>query len=318
VDVEQELAAFQPDLVHLVNPASLGWVGLRHARALGVPIVASYQTDIPGYAVRYGLGLLQDPLWAYFRWIHNQADLNLCPSCFTQAQMEAQGFQRVEVWGRGVDTERFNPVHYSEPWRLRLSGGCPELPLLLYVGRLAVEKRVDWLHPMLISLPEVRLGIVGDGPQRAALEDTFAHTPTVFTGYLHGQALAHAYASADLFVFPSANETLGNVVLEAMASGLPVIAPRSGGLVDHVVDGENGFLFEPDDVEDMAARIRNLISDPVYARQLGAAARAYAELQTWEADLDGLLEQYARLVSDRCVFPPSGSLPEMVRCSTHL
>lgn len=299
VDVEQQLAAFRPDLVHLVNPASLGLAGLRHARNLGVPIVASYHTDVPGYAARYGLGLLRDPLWAYFRWIHNQADLNLSPSHFTKAELEAHGFQRVKVWGRGVDTVRFNPRHHSETWRLRLSGGRPEAPLLLYVGRLAAEKRVEWLRPVLDALPEARLAIVGDGPLHSTLEELFADTPTVFTGYLRGKDLAHAYASADLFVFPSANETFGNVILEAMASGLPVITPRSGGPVEHVVNGKNGFLFEPDDLTDLISLVGWLVSDPVYVRWLGAAACAYAQSQNWEVVLDGLLEEYVTLVRNR-------------------
>jgi glycosyltransferase involved in cell wall biosynthesis len=303
VDVQRQLADFEPDVVHLVNPASLGLVGLRHARAFGLPVVASYHTDIPGYAERYGLGMFRDPLWAYFRWLHNQADLNLCPSGYTRAELESHGFQRVKVWSHGVDTERYSPCHYSEPWRLRLSNGCAELPLLLYVGRLATEKRVDWLRDLLEQLPEVRLAIVGDGPLRSALEELFANTPTVFTGYLQGADLAHAYASADLFVFPSANETFGNVVLEAMASGLPVIAPRSGGPVDQVVDGENGFLFESDDMAELVSLTRWLISDPSYIRQLGATARAYAELQSWEGLLDALLDDYASLIMERGLCP---------------
>ena len=298
IDVQQHLADFEPDLVHLVNPALMAWTGLRHTRSLDLPIVASYHTDIPGYASLYGWGLLMNPIWSYFRWLHNKADLNLCPSHFTRAQLQARGFERVKVWGRGVDTARFNPRYRSADWRLRLSGGEPESPLLLYVGRLALEKRVDWLRLLLDALPNVRLAIVGDGPLRDELAQTFADTPTVFTGYLQGEDLSHAYASADLFVFPSANETFGNVVLEAMASGLPVLAPRSGGPVDHVFDGENGFLFESDDLQDMIAWARRLVSNPAYVRRLGIKACAYAESQSWPRILDGLLEKYASLLDD--------------------
>lgn len=294
--VEDRLTTFRPDLIHLINPASLGLVGLRHARTLGVPVVASYQTDIPGYAARYGLGVLRESLWSYFRWLHNRADLNLCPSQFTRAELEMHGFQRVKVWRHGVDTELFNPLQRCWGWRRRLSGGHPEAPLLLYVGRLAKEKRVDWLRPLVDMLPNACLAIVGDGPMRLALEEDFAGTSTVFTGYLQGQDLAHAYASADLFVFPSANETFGCVILEALASGLPIIAPRSGGLVDHVVDGENGFLFEPDSLEEMTSIIRWLLTNPPYVQRLGWNARAYAETQGWESILDELLEEYASLI----------------------
>jgi glycosyltransferase involved in cell wall biosynthesis len=293
VDVMAQLKAFQPDLVHLVNLASLGVVGMRHARELDIPVVASYHTDIPGYTEYYGLKALRSPIWAYFRWLHNQADLNLCPSQYTRAQLEAHGFERVAVWGRGVDTERFHPRHRSAAWRRRLSDGRPDAPLLLYVGRLAIEKRVDWLRPLLDVLPHVRLAIVGDGPLHADLEQRFAGTPTVFTGYLTGEDLAQAYASADLFVFPSPTETFGNVVLEAMASGLPVIAARAGGPVDHVKSGENGYLFDADNLADLVALVWHYGDNRAHLRQLGKMARAYAETQSWAHILDGLLETYA-------------------------
>jgi glycosyltransferase involved in cell wall biosynthesis len=313
VDVRDRLRAFRPDVVHLVNPALLGLTGLRQARELGIPTVASYHTDIPGYTARYGLSWFREPTWAYFRWLHNQADLTLCPSRFTQAELQAQGFERVKVWGRGVDTGHFHPRHRSEPWRIRLTGGCPEAPLLLYVGRLAVEKRVEWLRPLLDIHPEVRLAIVGDGPERAALEAYFADTNTVFTGYLQGEALAHAYASADLFVFPSANETFGNVILEAMASGLPVVAPRSGGPVDHVRDGENGLLFAPDDIWELVGQVRVLLQFPDCAHRLGEQARRYAESQRWETILDGLLAEYTALAATDRLVSPRWTLDQSLR-----
>ena len=297
VNVKRQVAAFEPDLVHLVNPFLLGRVGLRHCRALGLPVVASYHTDLPGYAILYGLDFLHDPLYNYMRRLHNQADLNLCPSHFTKRDLERHGYQRLAVWGRGVDTVHFRPNQRSDEWRRTLSGGRPEAPLLLYVGRLASEKRVDWLYPVLQALPEARLALVGDGPIRPALEELFAGTRTVFTGYLKGKALASAYASADIFCFPSPTETFGNVVLEAMASGLPVIVPRAGGPVDHVINDRNGFLFEPDDPEDLISKTRTLVNDLKYARKLGKGARAYAESQTWEAILDGLLDDYAKIAN---------------------
>ncbi len=297
---DHHLAAFQPDIVHLINPALLGAVGLRYARRNGLPIVASYHTDIPGYAEHYyGLSALREPIWTYFRWIHNQADLNYCPSSYTQVQLLERGFERVKVWPHGVDTLHFSPQRRRREWRIRLCGSNPseaERPLLIYVGRLAAEKRVDWLCPLIEALPGVRLAIVGDGPMRRSLEEHFAGTPTVFTGFLRGDDLAHAYASADLFVFPSASETFGNVVLEAMASGLPVIAPRAGGPVDHVQDGYNGFLFSANDQDEMIALARSLAWNLEYARQIGNNARTYAESQSWEEVLDALLDDYRILI----------------------
>lgn len=299
VNISARLAAFQPDVIHVLNPVSLGLVGMQQARQLGVPLVASYHTDLPGFAVRWGLGMFHDMLWSYFRWLHNQADLNLCPSQVTLAELERQGFQRLKVWSRGVDTARFHPRRRQAEWRLRLSQGQPEAPLFLYVGRLSPEKRVDWLYPILEALPSARLAIVGDGPARPALERRFAGAPAVFTGYLSGADLAHAYAAADIFLFPAANETLGNVVLEAMASGLPVIAPRAGGLLDHVVDGATGLLFDPEDQAALVAAAQRLAGEPDYARQLGAASRSRIQSQSWTVVLDGLLDDYASLAASK-------------------
>jgi glycosyltransferase involved in cell wall biosynthesis len=297
VNVRRQLEGFRPDLIHIVNPTLLGLVGLRHARELDLPVVASYHTDVPGYAERYGMPFMRAPLWAYLRWIHNQADLNLCPSLFTRDELVAHRFQRVRIWGRGVDTQRFNPEHRDSAWRHRLSGGHPGAPLLLFAGRLAPEKRVDWLRPLLDAIPRARLAIVGDGPARPELEALFAGTPTVFTGYLQGKTLSCAYAAADLFVFPSASETFGNVVTEAMASGLPIVAARAGGPVDHVRDWETGLLFEPDSVQDLIAKVWQLVSTPGVMGEFGANARAYAETQTWAAVLDGLLKDYEGVIA---------------------
>ena len=306
-NVLNELRAFRADLVHVVNPVSLGYVGLRHARRLKLPLVASYHTDVPGFAARWGVRFLYRPLVRFFRWIHNAADLNLCPSTVTQRELIAQGYQRVHVWSRGVDSERFHPGRRSQEWRMRLTEGEIDRPLLLYVGRLSPEKRVDWLLPVLDALPHVRLAIVGDGPARPQLERLFARRRVHFTGYLSGLDLAAAYASSDIFVFPAANETLGNVVLEAMASGLPVIAPRSGGVLDSVVDGETGLLFEPESPASLVAMARTLVHAPDVARRLGEHGRARVLHQSWERVLDGLLEHYVTLLdgkvnSSRSVF----------------
>ncbi len=296
IDVSAQLATFQPDVIHVVNPFTLGLLGLRQAQTLNVPVIASYHTDIPGFANQWGYSFLYEPLWAYLRWLHNQADLNLCPSLATQTELQLQGIQRTKIWSRGVDTQRFNPYHRSPAWRLKLSANQPNAPLLLYVGRLSPEKRVDWLRPVLAALPQARLAIVGDGPARPDLERLFAGTPTVFTGYLQGEDLACAYASADLFVFPAANETFGNVVLEAMASGVPVVAARSGGILDHVDDSETGLLFAPQDQQALVAAVKRLVRDDAYARRLAATARLRAQQRNWTTILDGVLADYAALI----------------------
>jgi len=300
--VGPQLEAFEPDLVHVLNPFFLGVAGLRWAARHDVPVVASYHTDVPGYLRRYGYGFLARPTWRYLRWLHDRAALNLCPSSVTLAELHREGFRNLELWTRGVDTEAFAPERRSDAWRQRLTNGDPEAPLLLYVGRLAPEKRVSWLRPMMEAVPGARLAIVGGGPSQLELERELSDTRTVFAGYLRGESLAAAYASADLFVFPSANETFGNVLLEAAASGLPSVAPRSGGVVDIVDDGETGRLVDPDDVKAFTSTVSTLVRDRAAARRMGEMARRRARERTWPAVLDGLLESYAsrlRRAADR-------------------
>lgn len=292
VDTSARLRAFAPDLVHLVGPVSLGIAGLRAARELGRPVLASYHTDVPGFAARWGFRFLGRPLWSYFRWLHNRVDLTLAPSRVTRDELRAHGISPLGVWSRGVDTQLFSPLHRSSEWRRRLTDGHPEAPLLLSVGRLSREKRVDWLHSVLEAVPGARLAIVGDGPARSDLERLFAGSPCVFTGYLRGSDLAAAYASADVFAFAAANETFGNVVLEAMASGLPVIAPRSGGLLDYVEDGKTGLLFEPEDRGALVMAARWLLHDASFARELASASLRLARSRPWSDALDELIEHY--------------------------
>jgi len=295
IDVSERLARFEPDVVHVLNPFFLGVAGIRHARQMGLPLVASFHTDLPGFAGRWGYQFIVQPSWGYMRWLHNQADLNLCPSRATLHDLDRRGFKRLKVWGRGVDVECFHPRCRSADWRARLTNGHPDAPLLLYVGRLSAEKRIGWLRALLDARPGVRLALVGDGPARADLERHFAGMPTVFTGYLSGDDLSAAYASADLFVFPAANETFGNVVLEAMASGLPVVAARSGGPLDSVAEGETGLLFAPEDPADLVRQVGHLLHDPALRHRLGMTGRARAESRDWATTLDGLLADYRTL-----------------------
>lgn len=303
--IRQQMIAFQPDVVHAVQPIALGVTGMWHARRLGIPVVASYHTDVPGFAEQWGLGWLQKPIWATFRAIHQQADLNLCPSYTTLRQLREHHFPKVSVWTRGVDTQQFQPKWRSETWREYLTNGRSSAPLLLYVGRLSAEKRVDWLRPLLHQFPEARLAIVGDGPARTELETLFAGTDTVFTGYLRGHDLAQAYAAADIFVFPAANETLGNVLLEAMASGLAVVAAASGGPLDIVHHNRNGLLFQPDSPADLAAKVAALLDDSLLQNQLAHRARHDAAQRDWATALDGLLENYAEVMVRKRPYPTS-------------
>jgi len=293
------LDQFRPDLVHAANPLLLGSLAMRHARRRGIPTVAVYHTDMAGFADSWGYGALRPLIWSLVRAVHRGADLNLCPSRTTLVQLREQGIPRLDLWSRGVDLERFHPRRRDIGWRHRLTDGQVDRPLLLYVGRLSREKRVDWLADVLSLIPGARLAVVGDGPERHSLEMLLAGRGVVFTGYLHGYALAAAYASADVFVFPGAHETFGNVVLEAMASGLPVVAPAAGALPELIRHGENGLLFDARSRSSLAEAVLTLAYQPLRGRHLGRQARLDAERRDWPLVLDGLLESYRGLLAQR-------------------
>lgn len=285
-----ELWRFQPDLIHLFSPAALAWTGVHYARYHGVPLIANYQTDLPGYTHRYGLGFLEGVAWAYVRHLHNKATLTLVPTQRNLRELREHGFQRLRLWYRGCDTTRFNPAHRSAAMRRRLLGGRPDDSLVvLYVGRLAREKRVELLREVA-DLDGVALAIVGDGPLRPELEQLFGNRAT-FTGFLTGADLSAAYASADVFGFTGTNEVAGQVVLEAMASGLPVLVPASGGIVDYVTHGVNGFVCAIDPA-DYARYVRLLRDQPERRRAMAAQARAYASRLSWEDTMTRLERLY--------------------------
>ncbi|WNZ23342.1 glycosyltransferase [Leptolyngbya sp. NK1-12] len=281
--IRQELAAFQPDLIHIVNPAVLGLGGLYYAKSLDVPLVASYHTHLPKYLEHYGLGMLEGVMWELLKAVHNQAQLNLCTSTAMQEALTSHGIERVEVWQKGVDTELFHPSLASREVRSHLSQGHPDSPILLYVGRLSAEKEIDRIKPVLEAIPDARLALVGDGPYRADLEKHFAGTATHFVGYLTGRDLAAAFASADAFIFPSRTETLGLVLLEAMAAGCPVIAANAGGIPDIVTDGVNGYLFDPTDEQGATTATQRLLANPQERDTLRQNARQEAERWGWAA-----------------------------------
>ncbi|MDC0833347.1 glycosyl transferase [Leptolyngbya valderiana BDU 20041] len=291
------LEEFAPDLIHIVNPAVLGLGGLYYAKSMKVPLVASYHTHLPQYLQHYGLGMFEEVLWGLLRGAHNQAQLNLCTSTAMVEELSAHGIERVDLWQRGVDTEMFQPHLASQKMRDRLSQGHPDAPLLLYVGRLSAEKEIDRIRPVLEAIPNARLALVGDGPHRQALEEHFAETPTNFVGYLKGLELGAAYASADAFIFPSRTETLGLVLLEAMAAGCPVVAAGTGGITDIVTDGSNGYLFDPADEEGAIRATQRLLDNTQERETLRANARREAERWGWEAATRNLQQYYRRVVT---------------------
>ncbi|WP_026793415.1 MULTISPECIES: glycosyltransferase family 4 protein [Planktothrix] len=292
-----ELEKFQPDLIHVANPAILGLGGLYYAKKLNIPLVASYHTHLPQYLHHYGLGMLEEVLWSMLRAAHNQAQLNLCTSTVMVKELQAHGIERLDLWQRGVDTEMFQPSLASVEMRDRLSLGNPDCNLLLYVGRLGAEKEIERIKPVLEKIPNSRLALVGDGPNRQVLEAHFRGTPTHFVGYLRGKDLATAYASADAFIFPSRTETLGLVLLEAMAAGTPVVAARSGGIPDIVTDGVNGYLFDPLQEDGAITATQRLFANPQEREILRQNARLEAERWGWAAATQQLRSYYQGILS---------------------
>ncbi|MDP6193175.1 MAG: glycosyltransferase family 4 protein [Prochlorococcus sp.] len=300
--VAEALEAFQPDLVHVVNPAVLGLGGIWLAKTSGIPLVASYHTHLPKYLEHYGMGMLEPLLWELLKAAHNQAVLNLCTSTAMVTELSEKGIQNTALWQRGVDTELFRPELRSDSMRSKLLGEHDDQgALLLYVGRLSAEKQIERIKPVLDALPQARLALVGDGPYRQQLEKAFENTATNFVGYLEGEELASAYASGDAFLFPSSTETLGLVLLEAMAAGCPVVGANRGGIPDIITDGVNGCLYEPDGTDGGSASLisatQRLLGNDVERQGLRKAARQEAERWGWAGATEQLRSYYREVLA---------------------
>ncbi len=290
------LEKFNPDVIHVVNPAVLGLAGLFYGKVLKIPLVASYHTHLPQYLQHYGLGMLEGLLWELLKVSHNQAQLNLCTSTAMVQELTVHGIERVDLWQRGVDTELFHPDLACPQMRSHLSQGQPESPLLLYIGRLSAEKEIERIKPLLEAIPTARLALVGDGPHRLALEKHFTGTNTHFVGYLTGRELGSAFASADAFIFPSRSETLGLVLLEAMAAGCPVVAANSGGITDIVTSEVNGYLFDPEDDKGAIAATQRLLDRKQERETIRKNARLEAESWGWAAATRQLQSYYMGVI----------------------
>ena len=217
---------FGPDLIHAVNPVLLGWSGIAYARRRGIPLACSYHTQVARYAGFYHLGFAEPFIWAVIRLAHRLADLNLVTSQASAIELGRRGVGRIRLWRRGIDERHFGVRDPDPVMRARLSDGHPERALVLYVGRLAAEKGLERLRPLTRSAG-LHLALVGEGPARAAVAATLGGAHGTFVGPLRGDELAAAYASADVLAFPSITDTVGLALLEALASGLPVVASRT-------------------------------------------------------------------------------------------
>ncbi len=271
----------RPDVVHLVTEGPLGWSALSAALKLNIPVTSDFHTNFHSYSRHYGLGLLKTPIASYLRKFHNRTQLTMVPTRALREELAAEGYRSLEVVARGVDTELFNPARRDATLRARWGANEAD-PVALYVGRLAPEKNLPLVMRAFAALREVspraRLVLVGDGPLRGELART--HREAVFAGMRTGVDLATHYASADVFLFPSLTETFGNVTLEAMASGLAVLAYDYAAARELITDGVNGLVAPFDDAGAFCARARTL-ADRARRHALGRAARERALAMDW-------------------------------------
>ncbi|GAV68524.1 Glycos_transf_1 domain-containing protein/Glyco_trans_4_4 domain-containing protein [Cephalotus follicularis] len=298
-----EVARFKPDIIHASSPGIMVFGALIIAKLLGVPIVMSYHTHVPVYIPRYTFSWLVTPMWLVIKFLHRAADLTLVPSVAIGRDLEAAkvtAANKIRLWNKGVDSESFHPRYRSQEMRLRLSNGEAEKPLIVHVGRLGVEKSLDFLRRVMDRLPQARIAFIGDGPYREELEKMFSGMPAVFTGTLLGEELSQAYASGDVFVMPSESETLGLVVLEAMSSGIPVVGARAGGIPDIIPadqEGKTGYLYNPGDLDDCLSKLEPLLNNNELRQTMGKAAREEMEKYDWKAATKKIRkEQYSAAI----------------------
>jgi phosphatidylinositol alpha 1,6-mannosyltransferase len=300
-DVVDDLAAFRPDVVHVATEFSLGIAGVKAARQLGLPLIASAHTDYDRYAARYGVTWALRAGWHYLRWFYGQAHKVLCPSRIYEEHLHSRGVMHTGLWSRGVDPEWFHPRFRSDEYRARFGVGPGDL-LVTYIGRIAREKNLELLLRAWETLAPVRgsaqLVLVGRGPLEDEIrrrEIAGVHVP----GLLQGRELSAAYASADVFTFPSPTETFGNSLLEAMGSGLPSLVAASGGVLEFSEHGGNAWLVAADSVKAIEDGLERLLTDASLRRRLAEGALRTARERDWNQVYDRLLADYAEAVKGK-------------------
>ncbi|KHE73050.1 glycosyltransferase family 1 protein [Halobacillus sp. BBL2006] len=289
--IRKKLEQFQPHLIHIATPFNIGLSGLFLGKKLDIPLVGSYHTHFDRYLQYYNLPFLSKWTWGYLRWFHQYFQTTFVPSEDTKSQLLNHGFTDLKIWSRGVDCEAFRPGFQAEWVKQRFS--IKERHILTYVGRLAPEKNLEVLMDVSKQLPtsisdQAHWLIVGDGPLKEALQKA-APSNMTFTGYQEGRMLTQIYASSSLFIFPSTTETFGNVALESLACGTPVIASRSGGLQEIIQNEKTGILCTPGSAEEFSYSIAELLNDQKRLEKMSTAARTYATTRSWDTVFSQLL-----------------------------
>jgi phosphatidylinositol alpha 1,6-mannosyltransferase len=300
LSMQRLLADFAPDVVHAASPFLLGAQAIAASTRLQVPSVAVFQTDVAGYARRNRLGAATKLAWKVIRWIHNDADLTLVPSSASMTDLQRAGLINLKRWGRGVDLARYHPRNRAHPATVALRDKlAPQGQVVVgYVGRFAPEKQLERIAA-LRGMPGISIALVGDGPSTPQVKRALRGMPVHYLGELRGAALDAAYASFDLFLHTGTEETFGQTLQEAHASGLPVVAPRSGGPIDLVDSGSDGFLFEPGDDAQMRSSVELLARDPALRRRMGEAGRRAVLGRDWETVCDDLFDHYRAVISSK-------------------
>jgi phosphatidylinositol alpha 1,6-mannosyltransferase len=296
--VQRIMEDFAPDVVHVASPFLLGGEAIAASRRLGIPTVAIFQTDVAGYARRNRLSAFQPLAWKILRRIHRDATLTLVPSSATMKDLRSAGLKRLKRWGRGVDLETYHPRNHerAEVTDLRARLAPNGETIVGYVGRVAPEKQIENMAA-LRGVPGISIAIVGDGPGMPLIRKKLDGMPVTFLGQLRGDALASAYASFDVFLHTGEEETFGQTIQEAHASGLPVVAPRSGGPIDLVTNGVTGFLYAPGDTRELRRTIELIARDPALRLRMGEAGRRSVVGRSWETICDQLIAHYAKVVA---------------------
>ena len=298
--ISKELDSFRPELIHVTTPFSIGLCGLKYAKSRKIPLVSSYHTNYSQYLGYFKLKFLEEASWNYLKWFHSQCQKNYCPSRNTMNMLKIRGIQNLEIWSRGINTKAFSPAFRNDILRKNL--GIADKLVFLYAGRISPEKDIDILPEVIRRLSlkysdHIHFLFAGDGPYLGTMKE-LSLPNTTFLGFVQGQELSRLYASSDIFIFPSSTETFGNVILEAMASGLPVIGCNDGGVSDNLFGGFNGMVCKLRNEDDFYNACVKLAEDREYARRLSRNALMHTLDMSWDKIFEKLINSYAQIINE--------------------
>ncbi len=299
--ISSVLSDFQPDVIHIMTEFNMGIAGLNYGKRHGTPTISNYTTNFSQYTDYYNMKFLKNPIWNYMRWFHTQNDVTLCPSIAAQKLLHSHGIHNTKLFSRGIDYKNFHPMNRSN--RLRQELGIGDKIAFLYVGRVSFEKDLDILSSSYQRIqkkyPDQTVMIItGDGPYIEKCRQMFPKD-TIFTGFKRGKELSEIYASSDIFVCPSSTETFGNVVLEAMASGLAVIGADAGGVGEIIQHRVTGLIFQQRNCESLSTSMEELLQNIEFRDQLKTGGREYSVNRSWDKIFEGLFDIYEEIIEKR-------------------